>query len=40
MVTEFNSVHKHSENPPHCGGRQGETIADYLEGVMTFEFRL
>ena len=40
MVIGFNSVHKHSKSPPHCGGRQGETIADYLEGVMTFEFRL
>ena len=30
MVTELNSVHKHSESPPHCGGRESETIADYL----------
>ena len=29
MVTGFNSVHKHSESPPHCGGRERETIADY-----------
>jgi len=30
MVTEFNSVHKHSESPPHCGDRESEIIADYL----------
>ena len=30
MATELNSVHKHSESPPHCGGRESETIADYL----------
>ena len=32
MVTEFNSVHKHSESPPQCGGRKGETIVIYLLG--------
>ena len=32
MVTEFNSVHKHSESPPQCGGRKGETIVSYLLG--------
>lgn len=32
MVTEFNSVHKHSESPLHWSGRESETISDYLEG--------
>ena len=36
MVIGFNSVHKHPKSPPHCGGWKGETIAGYLEGVMTF----
>lgn len=33
MVIGFNSVHKHSKSPPDCGGRQRETIADYLHGI-------
>jgi len=32
MVIGFNSVHKHPKSPPHCGGRESETIADYLIG--------
>ena len=40
MVTKLNSVHKRLESSPHCGGRESETIADYLVGVMTCEFWL
>jgi len=37
MVIGYNSVHKSPKSPPHCGGRESETIADYLAvaGVMT-----
>lgn len=39
MVIMLNSVHKRIKSPPHCGGRQGETIADYLDSSWSHDQR-